>query len=197
MLSFQDLSQKFDLPKTHFLKYVQIRNFINKAQNHSPTLPDLSPLEKNTLNNLNCGKQISMFYRLISTNCRKNTDIKRLAWCQDINENITEDEWQSICLKAQTQTINMRFKLNQYKWIMRVSITPELLHKSNPNIPDQCIKCNPDIGTLYHCLWKCPQVQIFGKRVLGFLSLVLKPIFHKCPKLCILNIFSVTCRENV
>lgn len=109
-----------------------------------------------------------MFYRLISTYCRENTDNKLLAWCQDINENITEDEWQSICLKAQTQTINTRFKLIQFKWIMRVYITPELLHKFNPNIPDQCIKCNLEIGSLYHCLWKRPQVQNFWEKILDF-----------------------------
>lgn len=86
-----------------------------------------------------------------------------------MNENITEDEWQSICLKAQTQTINTKFKLIQYKWIMRVYITPELLHTFNPNIPDQCIKCNLEIGTLYHCLRECPQVQHFWEKVLDFL----------------------------
>lgn len=47
MLSFQELRQKFDL--NTFFKYLQIRIFINKAQHHSPLLPDLSPLEKNYL----------------------------------------------------------------------------------------------------------------------------------------------------
>lgn len=80
-----------------------------------------------------------------------------------VNENITEDEWQSICLNVQTQTFNMKFKLLQYKWIMRVYITLELPHKFNPNIPDQCMKCNLAIGSLF--------MEVTPK--LDFLSLVL------------------------
>jgi len=164
MLSFQELRHKFDLPKTHFFKYLQIRNFINKTQHLSLLLPELSPLERITLNHLNGAGQVSLFYKLISTNCKENTEKKRLAWCQDISENITEDEWQSICLKAQTQTINTRFKLLQYKWIMRVYITPELLHKFNPNIPNQCIKCNSEMELYSIVYGSALKFNFIGKR---------------------------------
>lgn len=46
------------------------------------------------------------------------------AWKVDIQEDIEETEWNDACLKAQKQTINTRFQLLQYKWLLRVYITP-------------------------------------------------------------------------
>lgn len=40
------------------------------------------------------------------------------------------------------------------------------LHKLNPNIPHSCLKCKQDIGTLYHCMWECTEIQTFWKSIL-------------------------------
>jgi len=38
---------------------------------------------------------------------------------QDLNKDVSLDEWGTISLKAQTQTINTRLRLLQYNWMMR------------------------------------------------------------------------------
>lgn len=77
----------------------------------------------------------------------------------DMQEDIDEIDWNDACFKAQTQTINTRFKLLQYKWLMRTYITLVKLHHISVNIPDVCSKCLDELGTLHHCLWECPKIQ--------------------------------------
>ena len=66
-----------------------------------------------------------------------------------------------VCKKAHKQTINSRLRLLQYNWLMRVYVTPVKLNQYNPNIPDTCIKCGEEKGTLYHCIWECREMKTF------------------------------------
>lgn len=77
--------------------------------------------------------------------------MKRLeAWRCDIQEDLQEVDWERACLKAQTQSVNTRMKLLQYKWLMRIYITPVKLNHWSPDIPDTCIKCLVGKGSLFH-----------------------------------------------
>lgn len=64
------------------------------------------------------------------------------AWKDDTQEEIDEADWSEACLRAQKQTINTRFRLLQYKWLMRMYITHVKFHHMSVNIPDICYKCS-------------------------------------------------------
>lgn len=68
-----------------------------------------------------------------------------------LQDNISEEDWEMACLKAQKHSINTKLKSLQYKWLMRVYITPVKLNHISPNIPDICVKNNQK-GTLIRCL---------------------------------------------
>ncbi len=53
----------------------------------------------------------------------------------DIQEEIEETEWETACLKGQKQSINMRMKLVQYKWLMKTSIMPDKLDRRSRHPP--------------------------------------------------------------
>lgn len=79
---------------------------------------------------------------------------------------------------------------------MRTYITPQRLNKMNPNIPDTCVKCNVEKGTLFHCLWECPVIKQFWNEVIKYISqMTLNPI-PNCPTLCILNLYPMGCKLN-
>jgi len=63
--------------------------------------------------------QITQLYNLLVQNHKAKSDNKRRVWMQDLNKDVSLDEWGTICLKAQTQTINTRLRLLQYNWMMR------------------------------------------------------------------------------
>lgn len=72
---------------------------------------------------------------------------------------------------------------------MRTYVTPERLNKINPNIPDICVKCNVEKGTLFHCLWDCPEIRKFWNEVV-------KSCKTDNPALCILNLHPKDCMLN-
>lgn len=73
--------------------------------------------------------QVSNYYNILVSHRTNSTLDKLNAWRMDIQEDIDELDWSGACLKTQKQTINTRFKLFQYKWLMRVYITPVILHR--------------------------------------------------------------------
>lgn len=95
------------------------------------SVPPLSKTER--LTHLNGRGQSSLFYEL------KESSYKKVeAWIIDIiKENI------QACFKAQTQSVNTKFK-HMY-----------------PDVPDICVKCREAKGKLIHCLWKCSKIHQF------------------------------------
>lgn len=134
-------------------------------------------------------KGMSKFYRLLMAHFKDSTLDKLNAWRTDLHEDISEADWNEACLRAQTQTVNTRLKLLQYKWLTRVYITPEILNHISCNIPDTCTKCGNHKGTLVHCVWECVKIQMFWQEVIQCLT----ETFHiKIPlsaKLCILGVY--------
>ena len=97
-----------------------------------------------------------------------------------MNTAITAGEWEEGCIKAQVQ-INTRFKLSLYKWIIRTCVTPYLL---NPNVPDYCVKCSVEKGTLFRSLLERLR-NISWKDVLDIQSQILSEKLPVCPQMCI------------
>ena len=126
LYSFDDLKTIYNIPSKHFFKYLQIRSYILTALKKSPYRPPLSSLEKAVLDHLKGRGQVSLIYKIIVNESKESSDKCRLAWSRDLDVEIAEDERKRVCHDAQTQTINTRYKLLKFKWIMRTYITPSL-----------------------------------------------------------------------
>ncbi|KAG9283901.1 WD repeat-containing protein 3 isoform X1 [Astyanax mexicanus] len=188
LYSFEEIQGAYNIPRTHFFKYLQIRSYIMKKYKHQLNKPPLSSLEEVILNHMHSRGQVSVSYSLILENSNESSTDKRMKWSSDMGTEISEDDWKMLCHTAQTQTINTRFKLIQYKWIMRTYMTPSLLHRFNNNNPDLCNKCGLEEGTLYHCLWTCPKIREFWEKVIDRVSDISSTRLPLCPKLFILGL---------
>ena len=197
LYSFEELHGAYNIPRNHFFKYLQIRSFILKKYKQQINKPPLSSLEEVILNHMHSRGQVSVTYNLIVENSNESSNDKRMKWSSDMDTEISEDEWEKVCHTAQTQTINTRFKLIQYKWIMRTYITPSLLHRFNNNNPDLCIKCGLEEGTLYHCLWTCPKIREFWEKVIERISDINSTRLPVCPKLFILGLVPTDLRLSI
>ncbi|PME06199.1 hypothetical protein A8A06_05290 [Escherichia coli] len=190
LLTFDQLCQRYQISKKHFFKYLQLRSYISSKHKQIMCIPSLSKLEEMTLANLEGKGQLSKYYNMLVAHSTESTLDKLDAWRRDIQENIDESDWRDACLKAQKQTINTRFQLLQYKWLMRMYITPAKLHRMSANIPDVCTKCLTEKGTLFHCLWECAKIQNFWKDVIQCLSEMFNTKVPLNAKLCVLGIYS-------
>lgn len=130
-----------------------------------------------------------MFYELLLTYSKDSSSKKLEAWRIDIKEDIHEVDWEMACFKAQTQSINTKFKLLKYKLLMRTYLTPSRLNHIFPNVPDICVKCREEKGTLIHCLWECTKLQQFWKSVVECISLIIGKEVPLRAKLCVLGIY--------
>lgn len=166
---------------------MQLRSFMH-SQIKNTSESSLSTIEKLMVNYLHGRDQISIFCGLGSKGSKENSLSYLSAWENDLQSDISVEGWEKACLLAQTQTINTRCKLLQYKWLLRTYITPVKLHHFNPNIPDYCIKCMEEVGTLLHCLWNCQKLQIFWKEVLDLISKLTERVVPVEAKICLLHI---------
>lgn len=189
LLTFNQICEKYQIPSKHFFKYLQLKNFISSRYKQILKIPPLSKIEEVSLGRMGRTHLLSIYYNLIISTSKESAMDRLNAWRDDMQVDIAEIEWNEACLKAQTQTINTRFKLLQYKWLMRTYMTPVKLHYMNGNIPDTCTKCLDNKGTLLHCLWECPRIQKFWKDVINCLSEVFHINVPLNAKLCVLGIY--------
>lgn len=167
---------------------MQLRSFIY-SQIKTTSEPSLSSIEQLMVNNLHSRGQISSLYGLLLTGSKENSLSYLSAWKKDLQSDISIEDWEKACLLAQTQTINTRCKLLQYKWLLRTYITPVKLHHFDPNIPDYCSKCMEEVGTLLHCMWSCRILQTFWKEVLDMISKLIEKDIPFDAKICLLHVY--------
>lgn len=102
---------------------------------------------------------------------------------------MSREEWELVCKKAHEQTINSRLRLLQYKWLMRVYVTPVRLNQYNPNIPDNCIKCGEEKGTLFHCFWECREIKAFWVIIMQTVKDIITKTLPLDPSFIILGLY--------
>lgn len=191
LMTFEDIVNKYDVPRKHFYKYLQLRSFIHKSQSNALGTPPLSVLEKEITKDCFGKGLISLLYGLVNSGSQESADTKLQAWRMDVNEDIETSDWKEACKETQTQTMSARLKLLQYKWLMRTYVTPVILHKWNSNIPDLCQKCNNAKGTFFHCIWECSYIQQFWKDVKVMAEKILDIKILLTPLTFILHLYPV------
>ena len=174
LYSLEDLQRIYNIP-----------NFILSASKQSPLKPSLSSLEKTTLEHLQGRGQQSALYEIITDASKESLDSKRLAWSNDLNIEISQAEWKTVCQDAHNHA---RLKLLQFKWIMRTYITPAPLHHFDNKNSDCCIKCPEEEGTLFHCLWSCPKILTFWEKAIQTTSDIISVKLPACPRIFILGL---------
>jgi len=91
LMSFNEIKERFNIPQSHFFKYLQLGNFIHSKLNHSSNCTTLTVLE---------------LYDTCSTHSKDSSDSKRRLWSEDLQECVLDSEWSQICSKAQSLSIN-------------------------------------------------------------------------------------------
>lgn len=130
-----------------------------------------------------------MLYNWLLSGSPETSSSKLELWKIDLNEDISEDDWENACLKSQKQSANAHLKLLQYNWLMQTYITPVKLNKYNNNIPDACFKCRVDKGTFVHCVWECDIIKDFRIKVLSQVKSILSTNIPLDAKTILLHLY--------
>ena len=116
-MTFEELMITYDIPRSHFFKYLQIRSFVQVRMNQSLTEPCMSELEK-TVSTLGSKKgRISVLYEMLVCGSRESSEQKLISWREDIQEDISREEWSDMCTAVRLRLKLCTVGLNCYNTI--------------------------------------------------------------------------------
>lgn len=99
LMSFNEIKNRFNIPQSHFFKYLQLQSFIHSNLNHSSNCPPLTVLEQFATQRQQSKGQILTLYNIFS-DAKESSDSKRRLWSEDLRECVLYSGWSQICLKA-------------------------------------------------------------------------------------------------
>ena len=169
MMSFDQLRMKYNLPQTHFFRFLQVRSFVQNHAGHTFSL-EMSPTE-NLLDKIRSNRFIvrRCYEALYKSSRAKDSALQ--VWAQDLGVEIDETTEISIWECASNISICNRAKELQFRVLHRLQISSQLLHKMDPRKSDMCVKCKKEVGSYIHTIWSCDHIQDFWAKIVSKLSL--------------------------
>uniref|UniRef100_H3A8A9 Reverse transcriptase zinc-binding domain-containing protein n=1 Tax=Latimeria chalumnae TaxID=7897 RepID=H3A8A9_LATCH len=175
LMSFMQLQDKYQLPQTHFYRYLQFRHYPESKLGPS--------LERCISQQIQWKGFISSFYEHLQTAC----GWPRRAWEADLDMDITPEEWETLNKNAQRDYICAKHRIVQYKILRRIYYTPAKIHRLFPSRSPLCVRCKSTQSDLMHVLWSCPNIQPFWKQVCKEISGYLGTRVEPDTQVCILS----------
>lgn len=169
-MSFETLSREFDIPKSHFFRYLQIRSFVIKHYATYPNRPLSSPLEDCLhLQSISRG-QISRTYNLLHLMDPTSLEELKRLWEQDLGLQLSDDIWNTSINLIHSTSICIRHTLIQFKVFHRAYFTKAKLARIYGTSDDGCPRCSQSPATMCHMFWSCTALGTFWGSVFEAIS---------------------------
>ena len=158
--TFEQLKMDFDLPRTDFFRYLQLRTFLTSHKEWGKLLKR-TPLEE-FLIEIQMGsedkKTISKPYNIfLSMDLHNSLQIKQ-RWKAEMNMVIPQNTWQGMCTEAHLATNSNTWREFKWKIITRFFRTPEIVAKMGPTHSNLCWRnCGTRSANHTHTFWLCPK----------------------------------------
>ena len=155
-MSFEHIVREYDIPKSHFFRYLQVRSLVRKLFVSFPSRPtdvwieeflDLDPLERGL---------ISRLYSEIQRVASPSLNHLREQWGKDFGAVISDKVWRFAIERIHSTSICVKHRLLQFKIIYRLHLSKSKLAKMFPGTDPTCSRYHQDDATLYHMFWTCP-----------------------------------------
>lgn len=171
--SFTQLSTKYDLPASHFFRYLQVRHFVTSSVSGFPGKSPDNIIDELMSFNPNRCKAVSFMLNLISRLDSPSSLAIKLSWERDLQITISESVWADVLRRVHSSSMCARHSLIQFKVIHRVHLHKSKLARIYPQIDPTCDRCKAEEATLIHMFWLCPKIQIYWNGICEALSAVL------------------------
>ncbi|KAG7519555.1 hypothetical protein JOB18_011322 [Solea senegalensis] len=174
--TFEQLKNEFDLPRTDFFRYLQLRSFLMTHKDWGKLIRP-TPIEKFLISQISHGdrKIISKLYNIFLLTNVHTSEHTRLRWEAEMNKNISLDTWKEICTEAHFATNSNTWKEFKWKVVTRFFRTPAITSKMGPAHGSSCWRnCGTENANHTHIFWLCPKLSLFWKDVFDALREVFK-----------------------
>lgn len=117
--SFPQIMAKYEIPKSHFFRYLQIRSFVKSVSSLFPSQPATAAIDMLLLPPSISKGAISHGYdKILSLRSNQFSAIKA-QWEEDIGEKLNQDLWELILLRVHSSSLCAKHGLIQCKLIHR------------------------------------------------------------------------------
>ena len=179
--SFQQLSEKYSLPKPQFFRYLQIRSLARSLYPNFPNAPPASLTDSLFMPLPNIKGMISYIYNSMYTLRPVSLNLIKTQWEEDLGDEISDELWESILHRVHSSSICAKHGLIQCKIVHRIHWTRVKLSQIFPDVDPTCERCHSSPASLAHTLWSCPNLHEYWSKVFDILSDVLELTISPSP----------------
>lgn len=190
-ISFPDWAVTYDLPKSNFFRYLQIKKFVQKCFSSFPDLPD-NKLD-NLLSKSMMGKKlISTLYNFICEINPSSLENIKKNWESDLDQVINNDTWEAALRQIHVSSICARHGLIQLKIVLRAHLTNARLAKMYTYADPSCPRCKGQPADHIHMLWSCPALSTYWSNIFDAYTKMFKKTVSPEPLCAIFGITPTT-----
>ena len=173
-MTFNQIQLKFGIPRPHFFRFLQLRNFVTLSIADFPSQPPDSLLESILNFNPHSKGVIGSIYSLLnSSNLEPLVSLKH-TWEGDLGMQLSDEIWKEALDRIHSSSICLRHTIIQFKVTHRLHWSKVKLSKFIPAMDPICDRCNQDQATLAHAFWFCPKLNTFWQNIFKTFSDVLR-----------------------
>uniref|UniRef100_A0A8K9UVS9 Reverse transcriptase domain-containing protein n=1 Tax=Oncorhynchus mykiss TaxID=8022 RepID=A0A8K9UVS9_ONCMY len=108
--SFQELCSEFDVPRSHFFKYRQIRHVISSFTSERRFRTQLNEVETLLVTAQSIKGKISYIYRLLSEKGSSSFTPLKIIWEKDLGLTISDELWAEVCDRVYCSSTSVKMK---------------------------------------------------------------------------------------
>lgn len=194
-ISFAQLAETYDLPKTHFFRYLQIRSFVKKTFTSFPEKPPETQYDSIFWLNSNAKGLIARMYGYINNINPHSTEHLKRAWDNDLGVTMTKYDWEAVLDLIHTSSTSALHGLIQLKVVHRVHLTQARLARIYPNVEPFCPRCRGQPADLIHMFWLCPKLSSFWQDIFKAFSEMFGTQFNPNPISAVFGLIPEECRD--
>ncbi len=170
--SFTQLSQSFDLPKSHFFRYLQLRHYVQKSTPSFPDFPTDNVIDHIlSLSLVRKGLTSTLYDSIFNITPHSPHDVMRL-WENDLGAEMADDQWEAVLKLIHSSSPCARHSLIQLKIALRAHLTKAKLAKNFPSMDPACPRCKGQPADYIHMFWSCPRLNTFWANIFNAYSIM-------------------------
>ena len=146
--SFSDLQEEFDLHRTQFFRYLQLRHALTQYLANETELVDHNLLEAKIILSNPANHKISNIHRSIVVHSPDSFDHLRELWVADITP-LENERWLDAQGSLGEAALAAQFRFIQQKYLHRIYNTRERLWRRGLIPSGTCLRCSCTNGDCY------------------------------------------------
>lgn len=169
-MSFEQLRLKYNIPRTHFFRFLQLRSFLSSSTSQFPSLPPDSFTDSLLSLNPNAKQVIGTVYSLLNSHDLQPLTLLKGQWEEDLGISLSDEAWQDALDRIHSSSVCLKHTVIQFKIVHRLHWSKVRLAKFTPDIDPTCDRCKQAPATLSHMFWQCPRLSDFWLSIFKFIS---------------------------